>query len=168
MVETLSTRRLRLRPIRRRDAAALAALLEGDAEAISMTERLPDPCTEAAARAWIAQRQAPGQQVFAVELRDEAVFLGCAGLFRSGRDSALGYLIGRPYWNRGYATEAGRALLEAARRSGTRELLGEAFVENAASKRVLQKLGFVPIRRIEKNLPERGGLRHTLRFRLTL
>ena len=58
----------------------------------------------------------------------------------------LGYALLRPYRNRGYATEAVRALLEWAFDSPkVREVCAEARMGNTASIRVLQKAGFTEV-----------------------
>jgi ribosomal-protein-alanine N-acetyltransferase len=55
----------------------------------------------------------------------------------------LGYSLLRPYWNRGYATEAVKALVEWAFHSPeVRSVFAEAQMGNTASIRVLQKAGF--------------------------
>ena len=56
--------------------------------------------------------------------------------------AGLGYWVGRPSWNRGFATEAGQAILDHARSLGVRTIMAETFPENRASARVLSKLGF--------------------------
>ena len=71
----LTTRRLLLRPLALEDAPAISALLNGDGEAIRMTERLPHPCTIEAARTWISLRILPGDQVFGV-LEQGGTFVG--------------------------------------------------------------------------------------------
>jgi len=57
----------------------------------------------------------------------------------------MGYWIARPFWGRGYATEACSALVEIARTLGLASLEGSHFTDNPASARVLEKLGFVPL-----------------------
>jgi RimJ/RimL family protein N-acetyltransferase len=54
----------------------------------------------------------------------------------------LGYWISRPCWGRGFATEAGRALVEIARALRLPQLEASHFIDNPASARVLDKLGF--------------------------
>ncbi|ATW02774.1 GNAT family N-acetyltransferase [Sphingorhabdus sp. YGSMI21] len=56
----------------------------------------------------------------------------------------LGYWIARDHWGRGYATEAGRAVLDIARALGHPEIRAEHFADNPASGKVLRKLGFRP------------------------
>ena len=58
----------------------------------------------------------------------------------------IGYHIAKPYTGRGLATEAVRAFLpHMAEAGGIREVHGICLSENAASKRVLLKCGFVPV-----------------------
>jgi len=56
----------------------------------------------------------------------------------------MGYWIARPFWGRGYATEACFALIDMARTLGLTSLEGSHFLDNPASGRVLEKLGFEP------------------------
>ena len=55
----------------------------------------------------------------------------------------LGYLFGRSAWGKGYATEMGRRLVAYAFDSyAWPQLTSEAHVDNPASGRVLEKIGF--------------------------
>jgi RimJ/RimL family protein N-acetyltransferase len=55
----------------------------------------------------------------------------------------LGYWLGVPYWNRGYATEAVRAVIDHAFGDLEHDALqAGARVSNPASRRVLEKCGF--------------------------
>ncbi len=164
----IRTERLRLRPLALPDARPLARLLRGDAEAVRMTERLPEPCTVDAARDWIRRQRGPGEHAFAIETLEGGEFVGCVGLARAGDEAGLGYLVGRPFRGRGYATEAGRAVLDHARGLAVRVVTAEAFPENPASARVLGKLGFAAAGETERDLPRRGGRRRLLRFSLAL
>jgi RimJ/RimL family protein N-acetyltransferase len=54
----------------------------------------------------------------------------------------LGYWIGVPYWGNGYATEAGRAVLDHGfGELGLNRVYAHCFARNPASRRVLEKLG---------------------------
>jgi RimJ/RimL family protein N-acetyltransferase len=72
--------------------------------------------------------------------------IGEAGLYPMngvGPDIELGYALGTPWWGRGYATEAGRAILRAAYEDvGVERVVAVAKRENTASLHVLCKLGF--------------------------
>ena len=55
----------------------------------------------------------------------------------------FGYVFARAAWGRGYATEAGRACLRYGfEQVGFEEVVADTDVENHASRRVLEKLGF--------------------------
>jgi RimJ/RimL family protein N-acetyltransferase len=64
---------------------------------------------------------------------------------RPDGERELGYFIARRFWSRGYATEAGRAMIGFARDSLRLPKLNAGyFLDNPASGRVLEKLGFTP------------------------
>ena len=60
-------------------------------------------------------------------------------------EPTVGYWIGRPYWNRGFCTEALACLIEHVHYSTSLpSLISGHFVDNPASGRVMEKCGFVP------------------------
>ncbi len=62
----------------------------------------------------------------------------------------FGYWFTPEAWGRGYATEAGRAVVQIARHAlGLTRLHAGHFIDNPASGRVLQKLCFRPTGRVE-------------------
>ena len=64
----------------------------------------------------------------------------------SGRDWEIGYHIAKQYTGHGFATEAVSAFLPVmVNVVGIREVHGICLSENIASKRVLQKCGFIPV-----------------------
>lgn len=83
--------------------------------------------------------------------------IGCIGIDRHAEGTELGYWIARPFWGRGYATEAGRALIAIARMLGHRVLLAGHAVDNPASGRVLQKLGFRPTGEVRNQFSKGRG-----------
>lgn len=56
----------------------------------------------------------------------------------------IGYWVARKHWGRGFATEAGRAVIEIARSLGHTQMAAGHFVDNPASGAVLRKIGFEP------------------------
>lgn len=70
------------------------------------------------------------------------VIVGAIGLSPQGDATEMGYWIARPYWGQGFASEAGRAVIEIARTVGHKKLVAGHFVDNPASGAVLRKLGF--------------------------
>ena len=143
----LVTDRLLLRRFCFGDAAAVQRLA-GDPAVAEMTLSIPHPYPEGAAEAWIAgqepDRAAGVREVFAVVERAQGELVGAIGLaIRSEHSRAeLGYWIGRPYWGRGYATEAARAVLSYAFGSlGLNRVHACHFARNPASGRVMAKAG---------------------------
>jgi RimJ/RimL family protein N-acetyltransferase len=167
-MKPIETERLLLRPLAVNDAQALACLFAGDWEAIKQTGRMPWPPTEAALRRWIRGYVAPASHSFLMTRRRDRVAIGGIGFGGPGRTAELGYALGRSFWGRGYATEGVRAMLAHARAVGYRTLEAFSFVENPASARVLEKAGFADLGVVERDYPERGGLRKVRRFTLRL
>lgn len=140
----LVTERLVLRPPHEQDIPDLADLANNRRVA-EMLSRMPHPYGEAEARAFIAmaaEKQRAGCS-YAVTLAETGAFVGCAGLNGTERGLEVGYWIGEPYWNRGYATEAAHALVDLAfRATNIGDLHVSCRVLNPASRRVIHKCGF--------------------------
>ncbi|MEO1040565.1 MAG: GNAT family N-acetyltransferase [Pseudomonadota bacterium] len=69
----------------------------------------------------------------------------------------LGYWLGRSYWGQGYATEAGRAIVQyCASLSNLSHLRSGHYAENRASGRVLEKLGFRKVGQHKRDHPLLG------------
>ena len=79
----------------------------------------------------------------------------------------VGYALAPEVWGKGYATEALSAAIEAGfALTNAIEMLASAHVENAASRRVLDKCGFTHIGTGLEGAPARGGMVPCDRFRL--
>jgi len=154
----LRSPRLALRPLRAEDAERLVALLGEDRDAVLQMSHMPWPCTLAAARDWIALRTQPGTTTFAITRVDDEAFLGSIGFGGLREMPSVGYWIGRPFWNHGYATDALQLVIAQVRGRGAKGLQAETFPENAASARVLAKCGFRYRGTGRRNYPARGGL----------
>jgi len=136
-----------LRPFRLEDAPQVQQLAAAR-EIAAMTLTIPHPYPEGAAEAWI-ERHSPaferGESIdFAIVVRQGSELVGAVGLnLQREHDRAeLGYWIGVPYWNRGYATEAARAALGYAFETlGLHRVFAFHYTTNPASGRVLQKIG---------------------------
>ena len=136
------TERLLLRPGWPEDAGALARAI-GDRQVAQMLARVPWPYTVAHAAEWLGSPHDPLRPRFLVCRRDTAALVGGIGLDGAG-GAELGYWIVRDHWGRGYATEAGRAVLAIADRTfRLDEVRASHAIDNPASARVLAKLGFI-------------------------
>ena len=116
------------------DAPAVAHLIS-DWDVIRMLTTPPYPYRVSDAEAFVADASSRPW--------DFAVYRGGDLIGMCGITDHLGYWFGKAYWGQGYATEAAEAVI-AAYWAGTeaKTLLSGAFAENAASQRVLAKLGF--------------------------
>jgi len=146
---TLHTARLRLRPFTSADADSLFAL-HSNAYVLRYWDSPPwgEP---ARAERFIARcrqiaEEGSGARL-AIDRGSDAAFLGWCGLTEWNpvyRSASLGYCLDDAAWGHGYATEAARALLQWAFTAlDLNRVQAEADTRNAASARVLEKLGFV-------------------------
>ena len=141
------TERLLLRPGWAEDAPALAAAI-ADETIVRNLATAPWPYGLRDAEAFLAQPRDPVLPSFLIFERTDGApnLVGACGLGRRPSGTVeLGYWIARPYWGRGYATEAATALIDIARTLGFLNLEGSHFLDNPASARVLEKLGFEPL-----------------------
>ncbi|MCD0446816.1 GNAT family N-acetyltransferase [Glycomyces sp. A-F 0318] len=136
----LETERLILRPWAASDADGLYAL---------HTERGGDPASLERAREVIARglstAAATGIALLPICRRAEGDFIGYCGLTvgRSTLDEPeIAYELFQRVHGNGYATEAARAVLDAAVATGRRRLWSTVRTWNTASFRVLDKIGF--------------------------
>lgn len=145
---SLETQRLALRAYSPDDAANLSRLA-GDFDVAKMTSTVPHPYPRLSAEGYImlteASRPLGKDMPFAIELPGEGL-IGAAGFHARGADKwEFGYWIGKPFWGKGFATEAARALLAWWDESMKVSCLSAArFIDNPASGRVLEKVGFKP------------------------
>lgn len=164
----VETRRLALRSPGVRDVARLAELAN-DAGVARMTLRMPHPYRVQDAEDFLAavDGQDPARaRTFVIEHEDHGS-VGVIGLFED-QDPApeVGYWIGRPFWGRGYATEALEAAMVWASKAWKRRALAAGhFTDNPASGRVLEKAGFLYTGEVRKGFSRaRGGVAHTRRM----
>ncbi len=111
---------------------------------------IPHPYEDGMAEEWIEGHE-PGYEdgktaTFAIVLSDDTRLVGAIGLQidRGVNKAELGYWVGKPFWNRGFATEAALAILA----FGFDELRlnriqAGHLARNPASGRVMEKAGMV-------------------------
>jgi RimJ/RimL family protein N-acetyltransferase len=144
------TERLLLRPGWPEDAAALTAAI-ADEGIVRNLASAPWPYAESDAHRFLTGwADAPLPRFLMVQRTAAAPrIIGGIGLdTAAGGAAELGYWVARPFWGLGYATEAGRHMIELARTLGIAEVTAGHFIDNPASGGVLRKLGFRPTGRI--------------------
>jgi RimJ/RimL family protein N-acetyltransferase len=137
----LATGRLILRAPRHEDVKVIAALAN-DRRVAENTARIPHPYSIADAEQFVATVNKRDGEICFIMMLGNAL-IGACGLDRRADDVELGYWLGVPYWGRGLATEAVRAVIDYAFDDLQHETLqAGARVSNPASRRVLEKCAF--------------------------
>jgi ribosomal-protein-alanine N-acetyltransferase len=144
---TLTTEHLILRAFHLGDAPRVQELA-GEKAIASTTLNIPHPYEDGMAEDWIETHTEAFEKsesvTFAIVLKQENALIGAVGLaLNAAHDRAeLGYWIGVPYWNNGYASEAARAVLEYGfvERKLNR-IYASHLTRNPASGRVMRKIG---------------------------
>jgi RimJ/RimL family protein N-acetyltransferase len=142
-IPVLKTKRLILRAPRLGDAKAVAALAN-DRRIAENTRRIPHPYSRADAEDFISSvNTATGETAFLITLADGTLIGACGLAMTEGPAHELGYWLGVPFWGKGFATEAVRAVIDYAFTDLDHEALqAGARVTNPASRRILEKCGF--------------------------
>ena len=143
----LETARLRLRPYAPADAPEVQRLA-GDKAVAATTAAMPHPYPDGAAETWIATHAAKWaaheEMIHAITLKATGRLVGAIGLtFAEPHERAeMGYWVGQVFWNQGYASEAGRAVIDCGFRTlGLVRIQAHHMAQNLASGRVMEKAG---------------------------
>lgn len=153
---TLETGRLILRPSRPGDAAIYRQMWTERDPRVPAHRQISSegrPTVEDIAAEIRAEHLPPGPGFLAVERKGTTDVIGYCGLTIHGNGSSdepeLAYELLRAAHGYGYATEAGRAVVTWADEIGFPRLRAGVWDWNAASRRVLDKLGFREVGRVE-------------------
>jgi RimJ/RimL family protein N-acetyltransferase len=169
----LHTERLLLRKLRRSDIPALVPLI-GASEVAATTLRIPHPYSEADGHAYLrllARHRKPWFGIFHFRsgLRESEQLCGGVGLSPEpdhGR-AEIGYWIGVPFWGKGIASEAAREMIRYGFEDlGLNRIFANVYSGNAASQRVLEKLGMKYEGRFRKHVKKWGEYRDTENYGL--
>lgn len=146
----LETERLILRQWRDDDLPAFAVMSQDE----GVMEHL-GPLMDKAASGALAQRMRSlideqGWGFWAVEEKKGASFIGCIGLAHmpqelpAGPGVEVGWRLARPFWGKGYATEAAKECLRFAfSRLGLDVVFAYAAIINGRSQAVMERLGML-------------------------
>ncbi|MEV6385514.1 GNAT family N-acetyltransferase [Streptomyces sp. NPDC051773] len=171
----LRTERLLLRDWRESDLAPWAAM-NADPE---VREHFPGVLTREQSDASVARFQADldrrGWGWWALEVRSTGRFIGFAGLDPVEEDMPFsgveaGWRLARAAWGHGYATEAGRAVVDFGfERLRLPEILAVTMAGNVRSQAVMRRLGMTrnPSEDFEDRTMPEGSPRRSVVFRAT-
>ncbi|MBN1406970.1 MAG: GNAT family N-acetyltransferase [Calditrichaceae bacterium] len=145
--KTIKTNRLLLRPFQLSDGNDVQRLA-GEFEIADTTLFIPHPYEDGVAEQWIRTHEEhlkSGKEIiFAITLQNTKELIGSIGLIvnKEHEKAELGYWIGKPYWNKGYATEAAEAMLKFGFEDiNLNRIHAHYFARNPASGKVMEKLG---------------------------
>ena len=168
----LETARLWLRWPRAPDAPAIHRFCS-QWEVARYTARIPHPYPAGSAERFIyaaREANASGRDLTLVltPIKGKRDAVGSISLELRGSDRlTLGFVLAPEVWGRGLATESVRAMAKAGfTLTPAVEILASVRIENAASRRVLEKCGFELAATGLKGAPARGGLVECHSFRL--
>lgn len=130
----LTSRRLLLRPLNITDAAGLARMTNDPLVTRNLLKTAM-PFTTSDARELILRARKRKSSVWAIDTGQLVGLIGLAGEF--------GYWLGRSAWNKGFATEAARLVINHAFECLEIDALhASPIADNKASRHLLEKLGF--------------------------
>lgn len=122
----------------------------GHTEIEAGTLSMPHPYQEKDAIFWLNFAnegvQNKNRYIFGIRLNETDEFIGGMGLHIEGHfnRAELGYWIGVPFWNKGYATEAAKTILKFGFEDlKLNKIFAMHFKENPSSGKVLSKSGMV-------------------------
>lgn len=143
----LRSKRLILRPFCITDAERVRELA-GSPEIYATTTNIPYPYEEGMAEKWISTHASDFYNdkgvVSAITLKSDGIVIGAIGLTanREHRRAELGYWIGRPYWGKGYCTEAAKVIIRYGFDALKYHKIYATYMEiNPASGKVMEKAG---------------------------
>ncbi|MDQ1856598.1 MULTISPECIES: GNAT family N-acetyltransferase [unclassified Chryseobacterium] len=141
----LQTERLILSPLQEKDIPFIVELLQHRIFS-DLTSNIPYPYMENDARSWVKMSKEAFDNhtgyTFAVRNKENQI-IGAIGLHDRDDDKAeLGYWIGIPYWNKGYVTEAAKAIVDFGfNEVKFNKIFATHFLHNPASGRIMEKIG---------------------------
>lgn len=143
----LKSERLILRPFNLLDAKRVQELA-GNKLIADTTLLIPHPYPDGAAEEWINKIQAKADKeeafVYAITLKENTELIGAVGLQinQDFNTAEIGYWIGVPFWNNGYATEAAGVMLKHGFESlGLYKIHAHHMSNNSSSGKVMIKNG---------------------------
>ncbi len=143
----LQTERLTLRAFALDDANVIIPLVS-EKEIAATTLSIPHPYPADEAAKWISKTIEKYQEgvaaAFAIILKETGKIVGSFSIWIKHKHAhaELGYWIAKPYWNNGYATEAGHAILKYGFNDrNLNRIHAHHMTKNPQSGKVMQKMG---------------------------
>ncbi len=170
----LQTARLHLRKICMEDAESFYVRL-GGSEAVTRYMLFQPHCSIAESKAsiekWLTRYEAGNCYHWAIALKDTDELIGVIDLLRFDEDTnsaSFAYMLGEDFWNRGYGTEAVRAVFEFGFREMELSFIeADHMEENGASGAVMRKCGMVYQKTVPEKYEKNGRKYNAVVYRIT-
>jgi [ribosomal protein S5]-alanine N-acetyltransferase len=174
---SMNTERLMIRDYLPEDQEGLYQLLSSETEMYFLPDLKVSDREGARENLRVAMDEAAsrerGKHFFALLAKDDGRYIGSIGFTEmeaetGGKQVEMGYFIREREWSRGYVTEAGRRIIQFAfEECGIARILIGCYRENAASERVMIKLGFVKQREYEGAVHHEGASALRVEYAMT-
>lgn len=152
-----------IRPWQEGDEASLATYANNHKIWVNVRDRFPYPYTLKDAELWVRIADANHSMInLAIEIQGEAAG-GIGIVFKQDiyyRTAEIGYWLGEPFWNRGIASRAVKAMTDYIFDSPQFDICriyAGIFEYNTASARVLEKAGYQLESRLRKSVTKEGN-----------
>lgn len=166
-VSDLHADRLTLRAPQPADAGLIGFYL-GDAQVARNLTQIPHPYPPGAADALVARALSGKRSGPLYAMEADGQLVGLVFVNADGPNAArIGYMVGPPWRNTGYATEGVAAVVDALFNDGVEAVTANVFIDNDASAKVLTRLGFAYEGDGEEWSAGRGVAAPVWRYRLT-
>src|SRR5690625_3207645 len=146
-MKSIETERCILRKLTQTDADRIEELA-GDYDVAKTTLNIPHPYPEGGAVDFIERTllaEGDGKSItYAIVKKRTNLFIGIIGinLTSTHKRGELGYWIGKPYWNKGYGTEATNAIVTLGFETlHLHKIFARAITTNPGSWRIMEKVG---------------------------
>ena len=158
-----------LRPWKKDDAEALAILADNKKIFNNLRDGFPQPYTLQNAKEFISHaQQAIDEKLFAITVGDSLIG-SCGIMFKKDvyrKNAEIGYFLGEPFWGRGYASDAIKGLRDFIfSQYDIIRVYAEPFADNFASRKALEKSGFILEATFEQNVIKNNLIKDTCIYR---
>lgn len=146
----------------------------GHEKVAATTQNMPHPYAEEHAIFWLNMAndgfQNQSKYIFGIRLKATEELIGGIGLHLTSEfnRAELGYWIGVPFWNKGYATEAAGAILKFGFNQLKLNKIHAVYMkENPSSGRVMIKNGMIKEGELKEHYRKGDEYRTVIQYRLT-
>lgn len=146
MDDCLLTKRLILRRLNKEDADSIFNNWANDPEVtkyMTWNAHKSVEDTKQILDTWLNEYKEPKTIRYGIVLKENNELIGAIDVVDYiDNNPEIGYCLSRKYWNKGYMTEACKAVVEYLFAIGYKTILIEADERNVGSNRVIEKVGF--------------------------